>query len=210
MKKVLNIAVDIETLSKRSTAAIIGIAAKVFSLGNDIVVESAEFKVAVDATSCAMLGFDIDPSTVDWWSHRPKEVKSQFDYTMSISTCLYSFISFIDDVKKNNNAEVVRIWCQGTDFDIAILRNAFVAVYNEREEKTIPWEYKNVRDARTFVCEGIRLMFPEVEDVYSVIPPMEGWKKHDAMSDVNKLIHNVCWVEAKLRELITRKEDKNV
>lgn len=32
-KKVVNIALDLETLSRRSTAAIIGIAAKAFSLG---------------------------------------------------------------------------------------------------------------------------------------------------------------------------------
>lgn len=202
MKKVVNIAVDIETLSKRSTAAIIGIAAKAFSLGANKVKERAEFKYAVDATSCAMLGMDFDNATVEWWSKKPAAVKEQFSYGYNIKHVLGELGKFLCDVKKENEAEEVVVWCQGTDFDISILRNAFVLANNDREEKTIPWKFTNVRDSRTFIHEGVRLIAPSVDDPYSLIPENKGWVEHDAMSDCDQLIHNVTWVNDRLTELL--------
>lgn len=113
-KKVVNIALDLETLSRRSTAAIIGIAAKAFSLG--------ESKVT--------------------------------------------------------------------------------------GEKNLPWKYLNVRDSRTFIYEGVRLIDPTVEDPYSIIPHSDGWVEHDAMSDCRQLIHNVTWVNDKISELLAANKSK--
>lgn len=203
MKKVVNIALDIETLSKRPTAAIIYIAAKAFSLGdNKVTGEKLEFKQAVDATSCVMLGLDIDPATVKWWSERPEKAKEQFSYSSNLLYVLMGLSDFIQKVKEGNEVEEVVLWCQGTDFDIAILRNAFVAAYNDRAEKHLPWKYANVRDSRTFIHEGVRLIDPSVDDPYSIIPKNPDWVEHDAMSDCNQLIHNVTWVNDKLTELL--------
>ncbi len=204
MKRVVNIAVDIETLSKRSTAAIIGIAAKPFSLGSNTVVDGSALWVPVDATSCAMYGLDFDPATVKWWSERPEEVKKQFNYPCSLWYALRELETFISNTKKNNDADDVVIWCQGSDFDIPILRNAFVEVNNDREEKTVPWKYTNVRDARTFIYESVRLINPEAETPYSAIPNNHEWRKHDAQSDCDQLIHNVTWVYKKLHEIFER------
>ena len=199
MKKQINIAVDIETLSKRSTAAIIGIAARVFDPdGGCVEGEDKDFHVSIDATSCAMLGMDFDPGTVEWWSKKPEEVKKQFELTESIKNALSHLSIFIEDIKLANDADEVIIWCQGTDFDIPILRNAFVCVNNDREEKTLPWKYINVRDSRTYILEKIRLMYPNCEEPYSVIPKRPDWNKHDALSDVDQLIHNVQWVTRQL------------
>lgn len=203
MKKVVNIALDIETLSKRSTAAIIYIAAKVFSLGeNKATGETMEFKQAVDATSCVMLGLDIDPATVKWWSERPEKAKEQFSYSYKLLYALMGLSDFIQKVKEENGVDEVVVWSQGTDFDIAILRNAFVAAYNDRTEKHLPWNYVNVRDSRTFIHEGVRLIDPSVDDPYSIIPKSPDWVEHDAMSDCTHLIHNVTWVNDKLTELL--------
>lgn len=199
MKKQINIAVDIETLSKRSTAAIISIAARVFDPdGGCVEGEDKDFHVAIDATSCAMLGMDFDPGTVEWWSKKPEEVKKQFELTESIKNALSHLSLFIEDIKLANDADEVIIWCQGTDFDIPILRNAFVCVNNDREEKTLPWKYSNVRDSRTYILENIRLMYPNCEEPYSVIPKRPDWNKHDALSDVDQLIHNVQWMTRQL------------
>ena len=199
MKKQINIAVDIETLSKRSTAAIIGIAARVFDPdGGCVEGEDKDFHVSIDATSCAMLGMDFDPGTVEWWSKKPEEVKKQFELTESIKNALSHLSLFVEDIKLANDADEVIIWCQGTDFDIPILRNAFVCVNNDREEKTLPWKYINVRDSRTYILENIRLMYPNCEEPYSVIPKRPDWNKHDALSDVDQLIHNVQWVTRQL------------
>ena len=208
MKKGVNIAVDIETLSKRSTAAIIGIAAKAFSLGENKAKEVSVFKYAVDATSCAMLGMDFDNETVEWWSKKPADVKEQFKYGYSIGTALHELTAFINDIKKLNDADEVIVWCQGTDFDIPILRNAFVLANNDRAEKTIPWKFTNVRDSRTFIHEGVRLIDPTAEDPYSIIPENKNWVEHDAMSDCDQLIHNVTWVNDKISELLTANKSK--
>lgn len=202
MKKVVNIALDIETLSRRSTAAIISIAAKTFSLGEAKVKESTEFKYAVDATSCAMLGMDFDNETVEWWSKKPDVVKEQFYYGYNIRHVLGALGTFVVEVKKINEADEVVVWCQGTDFDIPILRNAFVLANNDRAEKTIPWKFTNVRDSRTFIHEGVHLIDPTVEDPYSIIPKNPNWVEHDAMSDCGQLIHNVTWVYNKLTEML--------
>ena len=207
MKKQINIAVDIETLSKRSTAAIIGIAARAFDPnGGCVEGEERGFHVAIDATSCAMFGMDFDPGTVEWWSKKPEEVKKQFDNTEKIKSALSQLSIFIEDIKLANDADEVIIWCQGTDFDIPILRNAFVCVNNDREEKTLPWKYSNVRDSRTFILDTItRFIAPGTEDPYSLIPKREGWNTHDALSDVDQLIHNVEWVSRRLNDLLAQK-----
>lgn len=208
-KKVVNIALDLETLSRRSTAAIIGIAAKAFSLGESKVTgEKTEFFKAVDGTSCAMYGFDIDPATVKWWSEKPEEAKEQFSFTSNVKYALMNLTDFIKEVKAENGTDEVVIWCQGTDFDISILRNAYVEVFKDREEKELPWKFINVRDSRTFIYEGVRLIDPTVDDPYSIIPHSDGWVEHDAMSDCRQLIHNVTWVNDKISELLTANKSK--
>lgn len=207
MKKVVNIAVDIETLSRRSTAAIIGIAAKPFSLGNNTVVEGSVFNQPVDATSCAMQGLDFDPDTVEWWGKQSEEVKKQFQYPCSLWYALRGLTEFIEGVKRTNEADNVAIWCQGSDFDIPILRNAFVVVNKDRAEKTVPWKHTDVRDARTFIYEGVSLIAPDVENPYSVIPSNPEWAKHNALSDCDQLIHNVTWVYERLHEMLANKQN---
>lgn len=206
MKKVVNIAVDIETLSMRPTAAIIGIAAKPFSLGNNTIIEGSVFNQPVDATSCAMLGLDFDPATVEWWSKQPEETKKQFQYPCSLWYVLRGLAEFIESVKRANEADDVVIWCQGADFDIPILRNAFVMVNKDRAEKTEPWKHTNVRDARTFIYEGASLIAPETADPYSIIPANPKWEKHNALSDCDQLIHNVTWIYKRLHELVDSKQ----
>ena len=192
MKKIANIAVDIETLSKRSTAAIIGIAAMPFSLGYDQVAnEGAYFHMAIDATSCAMHGLHFDQSTVEWWSKQPEDAKRQFDYTHDIVHALEALAFYIRETKKDNGADVVRIWCQGTDFDISILRNVFALVFNDPKEEKLPWNYYDVRDSRTFINEGLRLLYPSDDNPIDRVPKAEGLRKHDVVSDCKWLIHNV-------------------
>lgn len=207
MEDFVNIAVDIETLSKRPTAAIISIAARVFTLDGGPITSDIVFRQSVDATSCAMYGFDIDPATVDWWSRQDDELKEQFKENVSIKSALENFAVYIDDALNMNNAVNAHIWCQGTDFDISILRNAYVVVNKDREEKNIPWNYSDVRDSRTFIQEGVKLLAPELEDPYSFIPKDEGWVKHDAMSDVNRLIKNVQYVYRQLQNRLNQQKD---
>lgn len=194
----LDFAVDIETLSRSSNATIIGIAVKPFLLTcKQIKIPNGfkeEFYSSVDANSCIMLGMDIEPATCKWWAGQPNELKRQFSYGCDIKLVLRRVLNYIKEVSSANRAEDIRLWSQGTDFDISILHNALRTVYGSDYEQEIPWKYNEVLDARTFVKEGLRLLRLDYDD----IPPMAGYTKHNPISDVNMLIHNVTWVNVEL------------
>ena len=91
MKQVINIVVDVETLSLESDAAIISIAAVPFNpvvedLNTftvfEVIPEGAketlsEFYEVVTATSCALHGMRIDMDTVSWWSKQGEMAKAE-------------------------------------------------------------------------------------------------------------------------------------
>lgn len=204
-KKVLDVAIDIETLSRKPTAAIIAIAARPFCIDG---LDGGEpngmpFSVSIDASSCAMYGLDFDKGTVRYWSELPDEAKQQFLYGFgrSIDQALRDLKSAFEEWKKENEATDVRVWMQGTDFDGSILRNAYMVVFNDDkttgENESMPWKHCELRDSRTYILEHMSKYHPEAEDPYSPIPQLEGLTKHVAADDVLQLIHNVqfCWKE---------------
>lgn len=201
MKKVLNIALDIETLSKRPTAAIISIAAKAFDLTTGSINEG--WSISINATSCAMYGLSFDQETIEWWSKRDEKAKMQFiEDARDLKTALYALKGYIESCKKEQEADEVVVWFQGTDFDIPILRNAYAVVFNDPEETVIPWKYSNVRDSRTYIIESIRAMHWVDDNPYSFIKSEGDWCKHDALSDVQKLIDNVTYVHNRLEDYL--------
>ena len=204
----IHIALDIETLSKRPTAAIISIAAKCFTFP-----ESQEeipplvFFKNVNASTCAMYGLHFDMDTVNWWQRQSDDAKRvhlrHADRGFSIREALLSLKEHYESVCKIMEPSGRRplIWSQGTDFDIAVLRNAFQTVLNT----DTPWPHGDVRDSRTFIHSIAGLVRPEVDDPYSVIPPNPDWHPHDALSDCDQLIWNVRHItKALARKLLVQ------
>ena len=225
-KKILDIAIDIETLSRKPTAAIIAIAARPFYLdgwGEEEEPSGEPFSKTVDASSCAMYGMDFENGTIQFWSQQSKKAKSQFTYgyAASINIVLESLKETIEEWKEFHKATGLRVWMQGTDFDGAILKNAYITVFNDDksvgENESMPWRHDELRDSRTFILEHMRRFHPKAEAPYSIIPPLEGLTKHVADDDVKQLIHNVqfCWYEQneayntflKYRELEAQKNE---
>ena len=204
MEKILDIAIDIETLSRKPTAAIIAIAARPFYIDGwgEAEPKSESFYKTVDASSCAMYGMDFDKGTVTFWSQQPKKAKDQFLYgwSASIENALTGLKTSIEKWKAESGTDKIRVWMQGTDFDGAILRNAYMVVFNDDqsvgENESIPWRHDQLRDSRTFILEHMRRFHPN-EEPYSPIPKLEGLNKHVADDDVRQLIHNVqfCYYE---------------
>lgn len=191
MEKSINIALDIETLSTRPTAAIISIAAKAFSFTSDAAITKADFYQLVDATSCAMYGMHFDSQTVDWWSRRDKVIRSP--YLQSAANCIDDVLlhleKWIDAVRAMSPDNTIHVWMQGTDFDAAILRNAYCVVFGD--DSKMPWRHFELRDSRTFVNAVIGALKPELINPYDAIPNNPSWAPHDVMSDVDNLIWNV-------------------
>lgn len=200
MKKLLDVMIDIETLSLSANAAIIQIAAKPFRLdGNEVILGTDkngkdvcdEFTIDIDATSCAMYGFDFDKCTIEWWRKNvpANEHFKSVHYACCIAFALESFADALTSWKEVTGSDEIVVWSQGSDFDIAVLRNAFRVVFGNEDK--LPWKYNNVRDARTYFLEAARLFEPDVEDPYSLIKT-DG-TKHDALCDCEWSIKAVQW-----------------
>lgn len=195
MNTPVNIALDIETLSTRPTAAIIAIAARVFSFTDKSTVfcdsVATKFTALVNPASCAMEGLHFDMDTIRWWSRQSSEAKAPYEQTtgqdIPIVKALDNLNRWIRALRAASPSGKILIWTQGIDFDIAILRYAFAHVLGY----DTPWHHDEVRDARTFIHATIGLLRPEVQDPHAIIPRNPAWKPHQPLSDVDNLIWNV-------------------
>lgn len=221
MAKILDITVDLETLSLTPNAAILQIAAVAWRRdaedtpfflthwrdedGSEHVkmTEHYTFDNVIDLRSCVALNMDFDQKTIDWWSRQRQEVKAavlsddHFDYILS--EALNSFMAWAAELASELDEKgcSLRLWSQGSDFDIAILRNAcHKCGLTEQFDRVFP--YASFRDARTFILElGKAVTYPffplsntvdvRPSGIYQALPPFEGENlTHDALYDCEK------------------------
>ena len=136
--------IDLETLGTSVDSVILTIGAIKFSRYDKI--ESLDnldkndiSYRRVDIASCERYGLKKDKRTLDWWRQQPKEVREEA-FTpvgrVDIKTVLEELSAWF--------GQSSCIWSQGTDFDIALLRNVY-----EKCKLEIPWKFFNARDTRT-------------------------------------------------------------
>lgn len=125
--------IDIETLGTSIDSVILSIGACSFTLDGYV----ADF--FYEEISVNQEGRKIDPATVKWWSTQtiPCPDKGAF-FLFNALDCLTRYLI-------NPNYTPI-IWCKGTDFDTAILADAYKSF-----GQNTPWKYNNVRDMRTLV-----------------------------------------------------------
>ena len=203
MKQRINIAIDLETASLQSNAAIMSIAAQVFlpeqyDLMTTKFLSDGVFNCTVNANSCITAGLHIDMDTVKWWSKQSDEAKaSVLEPPALLSTALQEFANWLNAIRMKYDADII-LWSQGSDFDFPILRNAYRACGLD-----VPWDYQSQRDARTFILEGLYITHGDTD--YHRIPDMvteEGsWVRHSALSDAQRTAWSVSFVMAIMREL---------
>lgn len=203
MKKVLNVMIDLETLSLSPNAAIIQIATKPFRLdGMDVEkpnggsLDAPSLLTDVDATTCAMYNFDFDKGTIEWWSKNSlanEAFMSRYRCSNSILYALEQLSDAFKHWKDETGTDEIVVWSQGTDFDIAVIRNAYRKVFGS--ESSLPWKYTNTRDARTYFLEAAQIFAPNVEKPYDLIKT-EG-TQHHALADVEWSIKAVQWAYKK-------------
>lgn len=161
-----DIMLDIETISTQPQAVIVSVACVRFDAFADY---QSQGQRLADFPSLHLL---VDPSsqpqrhvsedTLNWWSQQSPEVQESIFGTTQPRVSLDQALDQLHGFVWN---QCRRLWCQGPNFDIGILENA----YQERQ-KTPPWDYWRIRDART-----IR----DLVDMPRAIPT------HDALRD--------CW-----------------
>lgn len=207
MRKI-NICIDLETAALTPNAAILSIAAVPFGfdldandptsiyrprLADGTSVVATPFYRVVNANSCIAFGFDFDKETVQWWSRQSEEAKQQLlaPEMLHIADALHEFICWCNDLRERYDADL-RVWSQGLDFDMPILRNA---VQKTCPGEILPWQYYDQRDSRTFILTNLSRMtsLPETKELYDFIPtsPRSGNIKHSSLCDAMQTAWNI-------------------
>lgn len=159
----LDVSIDIETMSTRSDAAVVGIGAVAFSLTEMKL--GARFYAAIDLDTCQAAGLRLDAGTVTWWMKQSDTARSALTRnTRPLADVLDEFHAFLIGVGPTNE---IKVWGNGPGFDNAILANAYAAA-----GKPLPWKYWNDRCVRT-----VGAMFPDIPK-----PARQG-THHNALDD---------------------------
>jgi hypothetical protein len=138
-----DVMLDIETLSTYTDAIILSIAGIKFSPTEKHKTNYKNyFYKVIDIDSCKKIGLKENSETRKWWEGQSVENKKELfnpKNAIDIKTALYELSLWLGE-----DADKIRIWCQGPHFDIPILENAYRLC-----SLKIPWKYYNVRDTRT-------------------------------------------------------------
>lgn len=152
-----NIMLDLETLGVKSGSAIISIGACVFDSSGI----RDEFHTCIDIDSNLKCGRTVCASTLKWWMNQSVKARSIFDRQgVDLTVALYEFAEWC------NKNSVATVWGNGSDFDNAILSDAY-----SKQSIATPWPFWGNRCFRTMV---------------NVLPPKELERvgvHHDALDD---------------------------
>lgn len=223
--KHIDITFDLETCATTANAAVMQVAAvpwdrtakeSPFSVQyGEVTVDYpyyVSFNEHIDLRSCVVDGFDFDMATVKWWADQSDKAKKAVADGLAepIEEVFIRFIEWMESMKRETKAESVCLWCQGMDFDGAILRNIC-----KKYDLELPIRYQQFRDARTVILETAvawvtrdktlvkdgKLLTPEdilkkpclAYGLYKPLPPEYGDKSeaHDAMFDCLQTSWNV-------------------
>ena len=153
----MDFTIDFETCSMSANAAVMQVAVVPWMRDNDVDPFFNEhvkpYVGYVDLRSCVVDGFDFDKDTLKWWSERSvvaKEAVTRGE-PKPIDSVLIEVLNYIRRYREDYNLKSICVWCQGMDFDIAILRNLCVK-YGVILEEDIP--HTQFRDCRTVIMEA--------------------------------------------------------
>lgn len=210
--KHLDITIDFETCAMTANAAVMQVAMVPWLRDNDADPFSFDdmdiYEGCVDLRTCVVDGFDFDPETIKWWSERNLKAKEAVTNgePKAVNDVLIGMLNYIRELKEKHALTSIFVWCQGMDFDIAILRN-LCRKYGVKLEEDIP--HTSFRDCRTVILEAALIeasrslngkstrangiILPEQilagsYDVYKMFDPLPerysaGSEAHDALYD---------------------------
>ena len=198
-----DVTLDLETTALCPTAAVMSIGAVAwdrnqvdtpFYEGGNINNADYLYLRHIDLRSQFVNGFTFDQDTANWWSSRSKEAKAAVTAADSqpcdsIENVVVDFFQWIKEIA---DGDEICLWSQGSDFDIAILRNIC-----QQFQIDLPVSYKNFRDHRTFFLEGARIILDAAQQpydpsrAYSLVEPYEGeGVAHDPIFDCKRSIYS--------------------
>lgn len=149
-----DIMVDIETLSTYKNAVVLEISAVEFNRKTGEIGEVFDKKLYVDEQLTT--GRRIDEKTLYWWFKQSNDAKDKV-INNAVKTYIFDgllefsrFVSRCDNLlyDDNNDRRTVKVWGNGSIFDIAIVESLYEQYY---DRERIPWKYWAVNDVRTIV-----------------------------------------------------------
>lgn len=224
MKNHLDFTIDFETMALTANAAVMQVAIVPWFRNSETDPFSDEQDLRpyvgyVDLRSCVVDGFDFDPATIKWWAKQNDKAKRAVTSGLPepIRDVANTVHEYIVDIVKRYNIDSICLWSQGSDVDIAILRN-ICQKYGVELESIVP--HTSFRDCRTIILEAaaVSLTFKPLEidgrtiiaeDVmrnpslaYKLYKPLperytNGSEAHDALFDAVQSSWNT-WLALKL------------
>ena len=224
--KILDISFDFETCALSPTTAVMSVAAVAWNRYGEespFFVEDKEapatdllykpsptFCSNVDLRGMFLDGFTFDQKTADWWAERSEEAKKALIEGVDgdrecrlIADILRGMFKWALGLKGSFEADELCLWSQGSDFDIAILRNI---CYHYGIK--IPIHHHCFRDHRTFFLEGARIICDVAGDdfdpkkAYSIVEDYKGAEAevaHNPLYDCNRSIFSTWQMMKHLR-----------
>lgn len=146
---------DLETLGIKERETVIATVACVpfylEELNTFEELKSRAFFAKVDCSQQIKNGSCIDPSTMQWWSEQPEDVRKMtiipHESDLSVEEAFANMADFITNQTKYSFKESF-IWSRGTAFDFPKIEYRYDAI--RRQVKT-PINFWKVRDVRTYI-----------------------------------------------------------
>ena len=216
----IDITLDFETCALAPTAAVMSVGAVAWNRDGDKspffndngAVKYPIFSAHVDLRGMFIEGFTFDEKTAEWWKQKSEGAKaavleSDDDATpcSPIKTVVANLFGWIKEIKEALHDQDVCLWAQGSDFDIAILRNICYKLGVE-----VPVHHANFRDHRTFIYEAARLIcnargvFYHPSKAYDLVDDykkVEQGAEHDPVFDCKRSIYSTWQMMKKLTHL---------
>ena len=215
----LDITIDFETCSLCPTAAVMSIGAVAwrrdnlyspfYNLKGGKQDPASVFSCHIDLRSMFINGFTFDEKTAAWWKAKTDEAKASLlsndSYELPcrpIDMAVKDLFEWIEDFKKEQGEQDVCLWAQGSDFDIAILRNICYTFGID-----MPLPHTSFRDHRTFIYEAARLIYKahgesyhpsKAYDLVEDYKNIEKGAEHDPVFDCDRSIYSTWQMMRKL------------
>lgn len=186
-----NIMIDVETLSTRTNASIIEIAAVEFNKYTGAVGDI--FDRLVEPSEWVKNDRNVDGTVILWWMCHPDVMTKKFlDVTIkksNLKSALYDLSTFVKEHDNINNdgRERVTVWGNGVTMDITVLQSAY-----EHFNMKVPWQFWAVNDCRT-----ISSIIPDIKENTE----FEG-VRHNPVDDCKHQIKYVSIVLKKINEAL--------
>ena len=137
-----DIMIDLETMGKNSSSAIVSIGAVEFNIETGET--GREFYQVVNLQSCLDLGLKVQADTIYFWLQQNQAARDGIcrNNKLSLYDTLLSFNYWMQ-----NCISGINVWGNSVRFDVGLLTDAYLACDLE-----IPWDFRTERDVRTLVA----------------------------------------------------------